>query len=101
MAKTHQEVGYGIYWSTWGLLLALTLLMLVTSYVSLPKGVVVLLLLAAMMVKASLIGAHFMHLRFEKLTLVLTVAVGILATATLLFVLIAFDGIRILKLSLR
>ena len=100
MAKTLHEIGYGIYWITWAVLLALTLLMLATGYVSLPKGFVVLLLLAAMLVKASLIGAHFMHLRFEKLTLVLTVAVGILATATFLFVLIAFDGIRIFKLSL-
>ncbi len=100
MAKTLEEVGYGIYWSTWGLLLALTLLMLVTGYVSLPKVFVVLVLLAAMLVKASLIGAHFMHLRFEKLTLALTVAVGILATAIFLFALITFDGIRILKLSL-
>ncbi len=101
MAKTLHEVGYGIYWLTWIVLLLLTLLMLVTGYVSLPKMFVVLLLLGAMLVKASLIGAHFMHLRFEKLTLVLTVAVGILATATFLFVLIAFDGIRILRLSLR
>ncbi len=100
MAKTLEEVGYGIYWSTWGLLLALTLLMLVTGYVSLPKVFVVLVLLAAMLVKASLIGAHFMHLRFEKLTLLLTVAVGIMATAIFLFVLIAFDGLRIHNLSL-
>ena len=101
MTKTLHEVGYGIYWVTWVVLLALTLLMLVTGYVSLPKAFVVFLLLGAMLVKATLIGAHFMHLRFEKFTLVLTVAVGILATATFLFVLIAFDGIRILKLSLR
>ena len=68
---------------------------------SLPKVFVVLLLLGAMLVKASLIGAHFMHLRFEKLSLFLTVAVGILATAAILFLLISFDGIRILRLSLR
>lgn len=101
MAKTLQEVGYRIYWSTWGLLLVLTVVMLVTGYVSLPKVFLVLLLILAMLVKASLIGAHFMHLRFEKLSLVLTVAVGILATATILFLLISFDGIRILRLSLR
>ena len=100
MAKTLQDLGYTIYWSTWGLLLGLTLLMLVSGHVSLPKVFVVLLLLAAMLVKASLISAHFMHLRFEKLALVLTVVIGILATATFLFALIAFDALRILKLSL-
>ncbi len=101
MAKTLHEVGYGIYWLTWVVLLLLTLLMLVTGYVSLPKIFVVLLLVGAMLVKASLIGAHFMHLRFEKLGLVITVATGILATAVILFLLISFDGLRILRLSLR
>lgn len=99
MAQPLQEVGYRIYWSTWGLLLALTLVMLVTGYLSLPKGFVVLFLILAMLVKASLIGAHFMHLRFEKLSLVATVAAGILATAAVLFLLISFDGMRILELS--
>lgn len=100
MANTLHESGYRIYWSTWAFLLILTLVMLVTGYVSLPKGFLVLFLIFAMLTKASLIGAHFMHLRFEKLSLVLTVAVGILATATILFLLISFDGIRILRLSL-
>ncbi len=101
MAKTLQEVRYGTYWRTWGILLAFTLLMLLTGSVSLPKLFVVLLLLGAMMVKASLIGAHFMHLRFEKVGLVITVATGILATAVILFLLISFDGLRILRLSPR
>ncbi len=101
MAKTLQEAGYRIYWSTWVLLLVLTLVMLGTGFVSLPKVFMAVLLIVAMLVKASLIGGHFMHLRFEKLSLVLTVVVGLLATATILFLLIAFDGIRILRLSLR
>ncbi len=99
MAKTLQEVGYRIYWFTWALLLVLTLAMLLTGYLSLPKALLVLLLILAMLGKASLIGANFMHLRFEKPSLVLVVAVGILATAAILFVLIAFDGLRILRLS--
>ncbi len=99
MAKTVQEAGYRLYWSTWMLLLLLTLLMLATGYVSLPKRFIVALLTLAMLVKASLIGGHFMHLRFEKLNLVVIVAVGILATAAALFTLILFDGIRIARLS--
>ncbi len=100
MAKTLQEAGYRIYWSTWVLLLVLTLVMLVTGFVSLPKVFITVVLILAMLVKASLIGGHFMHLRFEKLSLVLSVAVGLLATAAVLFLLISFDGIRILRLSL-
>lgn len=100
MAKTVEEVGYGTYWMTWGLLLALTLVMLSLSYVSLPKKIVLLLLLAAMMAKASLIGGYFMHLRYEKPALALAVAAGILATGAALAILLVWDGLRVLRLSL-
>lgn len=91
------ETGYRLYWLTWAFLLMLTLGMLVTGYLALPRAILVLLLVSAMLVKASLIGAHFMHLRFEKLSLIITVAAGILATAAILFLLISFDGVRILR----
>ena len=73
--------------------------MLVASHTVLPKVLILLLLITAMLLKASLIGAYFMHLRFEKLSLVLAVTAGILATAAILFLLISFDGVRILRLS--
>lgn len=100
MAKTLHAAGYRAYWFTWVWLLALTLGMLATGYLSLPKVLILVLLLLAMLTKASLIGAYFMHLRFEELGLVIIVAVGILATAAVLFLLIAFDGVRVLRLSL-
>ena len=99
MANELPKPGYKLYWGTWAFLLLLTLLMLGTEFVALPKGILIAFLLAAMLVKASLIGAHFMHLRFEKLSLVVMVAAGILATAAILFGVIAFDGLRILRLS--
>ncbi|MFQ5740841.1 MAG: cytochrome C oxidase subunit IV family protein [Acidobacteriota bacterium] len=99
MAKSVPQASYRVYWFTWVVLLALTLGMLVTGYLPLPKAFILLLLILAMLTKASLIGAHFMHLRFEKFSLVLMVGAGILATAAILFLLISFDGIRILRLS--
>lgn len=99
MAKGLQEVNYRVYWSTWFVLLILTLGMIFTGGASLPKLVVVLLLSLAMLIKASLISGYFMHLRFERLSLILVVAGGILFTAMALFFLIAPDGVRILKLS--
>lgn len=99
MANDSHAVGYRFYWWTWAALLALTLGMLLTGHMSLPKGLIVSLLLGAMLVKASLIGGHFMHLRFEKPALVVAVVAGILATAATLFALIAVDGARILRLS--
>lgn len=99
--KDSTEVGYGIYWRTWFLLLALTLVMVFLDQASISRVVLVWILVMAMLIKASLIGAYFMHLRFEKLSLVFTVAVGLLLTAAALFFLIAPDGIRILERSPR
>ncbi|MBI3895059.1 MAG: cytochrome C oxidase subunit IV family protein [Acidobacteria bacterium] len=99
MAKSLSGTGYGLYWKTWGYLLALTLGMLVSEYLALPRSFLLSLLLAAMLIKAALIGANFMHLRFEKLGLVLAITVGILATGAVLFFLIAFDGVHVFRLA--
>ena len=96
MDKSVTGTGYRFYWTTWGYLLALTIGMLLSEYLALPKGFLWSLLLGAMLVKAALIGAHFMHLRFEKLGLVLAVAIGILATGAILFFVIAIDGHHVL-----
>lgn len=89
------ETGYKAYWVTWGILLALTATMLVAEKVSLGKTALIGLLLVAMMAKASLIGAEFMHLRSEKPLLVLLVVGSILFLGASLFVLISVDAVRI------
>ncbi len=101
MTPSTSHASYGVYWSTWALLLCLTLAMLATGYLSLSRVFIVSLLVLAMLLKASLIGANFMHLRFERAGLVVMVVVAILGTAAVLFALIAIDGIRILKLTTR
>ena len=98
MSGTHPAASYKSYWITWGILLAITAVMLLAEVLSLPAAVVVAILLAAMLVKASLIGAQFMHLRFENAALILAVAGSILFFSAFLFILIAFDGLRILKM---
>jgi cytochrome c oxidase subunit IV len=83
------------YWITWAVLLIFTLIMLWADGASLPRSTFVVLMLAAMLTKASLIGANFMHLRFERTGLVATVVVGLLVTGTILYVLIGPDAARI------
>ncbi len=83
------------YWITWGVLLAFTVSMLWADGASIPRGAFVAFMLTAMLTKASIIGANFMHLRTERMTLVFTVVVGLLVTGTILFVLIAPDAVRI------
>lgn len=84
-----------LYWATWVALLALTVVMLLVDGSPMPRFAFLAVLLSAMLVKASLIGAHFMHLRFERLSLALMVIVGLLVTGALLFTLIAPDALRI------
>ena len=83
------------YWTTWLILLAFTIVMLWADSASLPPSAFVVFMLAAMLTKASIIGANFMHLRFERATLALTVVVGLLVTGGILYVLIAPDAARI------
>lgn len=83
------------YWITWAVLLVFTLAMLWADAASIPRTAFVAFMLVAMLTKASIIGANFMHLRSERLPLVLTVVVGLLVTGLILFVLIAPDAARI------
>ena len=90
---------YRTYWIAWGVLLVLTLLMLIVEATGFSKVVIVVILAVAMFTKATLIGGWFMHLRFERTALVVSVVVGTLATAACLFLLIASDGVAMLRLA--
>ena len=84
-----------IYWITWGILLVFTVVMLWADTASIPRLTFVVFMLGAMLTKASIIGANFMHLRLERTGIVATVVVGLLVTGAILYVLIAPDAIRI------
>ena len=99
MTEEKSTVGNGHYWRIWSMLLVLTLIMVFIDRSPLTRGVLSLLLVVAMLAKVSLIAGYFMHLRFEKLNLILVVLVGLLITGFILFALIAPDGMRILDLS--
>jgi len=89
------------YWITWSILLVFTIAMLWADSVSLPRGAFVVFMLAAMLAKASIIGANFMHLKSERLPLIATVIVGLLVTGTILYVLIVPDAARIHDMVMR
>jgi caa(3)-type oxidase subunit IV len=85
------------YWVTWAVLLVFTLLMLWADGASqsIPRLAFVIFMLAAMLVKASLIAANFMHLGQERVSLVMTVVIGLFVTGLVLWALIAPDAVRI------
>ena len=85
----------------WIWLLGLTALEIVFALVHiLPITGMLFLLMALSFVKAGLIVAYFMHLRFERRSLVLSLMPSVLAVIALLFVFFP-DGVRALELRVR
>ncbi len=105
MANQDAKSGYRIYWRIWLILLIVTLVMIFIdrpTATSLPgetsgalQWLLVLILIFAMLLKAFLIGSYFMHLRFERLFLQLSVLIGLMINGAILFGLIVPDGLRI------
>lgn len=93
------HTSYRTYWIAWGVLLVLTLLMILIEGTSLSRVIAVVFLVVAMLAKASLIGGWFMHLKFERAALVLSVVFGTLATAAVLYSLLVPDGLTMLRLA--
>jgi cytochrome c oxidase subunit 4 len=77
--------GYRIYAVTWGWLLIITLLELGVVFLGIPKILLATTLIAMAILKAVLIMAFFMHLRYEKLSLVYAVVVPMFFLAIVLF----------------
>lgn len=89
---------YRTYWIAWGCLLMLTLTMVALDRAQLPTRAYLAVMLSAMLAKATVIAAVFMHLRSERWGLVLGVALGLPINAAILYVLIAPDALRILQM---
>jgi cytochrome c oxidase subunit IV len=83
------------YWMTWSVLLVFTVAMLWADSASLPRLTFVVFMIVAMLTKASIIGANFMHLKGERVQLILTVVVGLVVTGAILYGLIVPDAARI------
>jgi cytochrome c oxidase subunit IV len=75
-----------LFISVWIWLLALTALEVFLGYVQLPLVYMLIILLGASIIKAALIVAYFMHLRFERLNLVLTIVPAVVICILLLLV---------------
>ena len=92
--------GYKNYVIILGILLVLTVLMIFIGESDLAPIAQVPLLLLGSAIKATLIIFYFMHLKFEKFGLIMTVLVGIFVTSILMFVIPAYDGTNMLENSL-
>jgi cytochrome c oxidase subunit IV len=90
------EAAYKTYWKTWGILLSLTVVMVFVDVMSLPRMLMLVVLLGAMMTKAYLIATEFMDLKHERPVVGIAIAGSILFFGTFLFAFIAPDGFAVL-----
>ncbi|HEV2835794.1 MAG TPA: cytochrome C oxidase subunit IV family protein [Pyrinomonadaceae bacterium] len=75
-----------LFISIWVWLLILTLIEIFLAYRPMPIHFMLVILLGLSIIKAALIVAYFMHLKFERLSLILTLVPALVICICLLFV---------------
>ena len=86
-----------LFISVWGWLVVLTLVEIFLAYKPMSIHLMLTVLLGLSIIKAALIVAYFMHLKFERLSLVLTI-VPMLIVCILLLLVFFPDSFRSLGL---
>jgi cytochrome c oxidase subunit IV len=84
--------------TVWAWLLIITGIEVFLAYIQFSVHVMLVLLMVLSLVKATLIIAYFMHLRFEKRTLVLTLIPALVVVVSTLSVFFP-DSIRLLHMK--
>ncbi len=92
----HEEHGGSDRQNTivWGGLLGLTAFEVFLAYIQIPLTFMVIILMGASIIKAALIVSYFMHLKFERLSLILTI-VPTLVVLLCLFAILFPDSFRL------
>ena len=85
-AEEHFAGSNKLFISIWIWLLVLTLLEIFLAYRPMAIHFMLTILLGLSIVKAALIVAYFMHLKFERLSLILTLIPALVICILLLFV---------------
>lgn len=75
-----------LFVSIWVWLVLMTLIEIFLAYVHLPLHFMLTILMGLSIIKAALIVAYFMHLKFERLSLILTIVPMLVVCICLLFV---------------
>jgi cytochrome c oxidase subunit IV len=94
--ESRETQPYASLWKVWGLLLVLTLIMVFVDVMGMPRIVLLLILLTAMLTKAFFISSRFMDLKHENRVVFLSVAFSILFFGAVLYALMVPDGLAIL-----
>jgi cytochrome c oxidase subunit 4 len=97
-ANSHAHAENRLYLWVWFWLLALTAVEVFLAYKQVPLGTMLVLLMVLSTVKAALIIAYFMHLRFELGSLAVTLIPPLVICIVLLIIFAFPDGIRLLEM---
>jgi len=87
-----------IFYVVWSALLIITIVEVALAYRQFSVAMMLTILLGLSLVKAGLIVAYFMHLRYEKLSLTLTLIPAVVICIALLGIFF-LDSLRILTLG--
>jgi cytochrome c oxidase subunit 4 len=82
----HFEGGVRLFLNVLLGLLALTVIEVFLAYIHVPLHIMLTLLIGLSLIKAAMIVAYFMHLRFERMSLVLTLIPTLAVCICLLFI---------------
>ena len=101
-AVTHHEhvQGKKIFLFVWFWLLVLTGGEVLLAYQDLPLKMMLIILMGLSVIKASLIISYFMHLRYERRSLVLTLMPALVFVICMMFVVFP-DSVRLLTMGVR
>ena len=94
----HAAAGPRLYLSVWGWLLGLTGVEVYLAYIHLEPRLMLTLLMGASVIKAGLIVAYFMHLRFERFSLFLTLVPVLVLCLCLILIFFFPDSARLYQM---
>jgi cytochrome c oxidase subunit 4 len=83
-----------LFTSIWVWLLLLTLIEIFLAYRPMPIHFMLTILMGLSIIKAALIVAYFMHLKFERLSLILTIVPMLVICICLIFIFFFPDSFR-------
>jgi cytochrome c oxidase subunit 4 len=96
--NAHAAIGNKLFVWVWLWLVLLTLVEVVLAYRQMALVMMIIILLGLSLIKSFLIMAYFMHLKFERMSLVLTLIPALVILISLMF--ISFpDSVRIHELG--
>jgi cytochrome c oxidase subunit 4 len=98
-APVHFEGTTKLFLAILGCLLGLTMVEVVLAYIQVPLAIMLTILVGLSLIKAALILAYFMHLRYERMSLVYTLIPMLVVCICLLFIFFP-DSMRLLNLRI-